>query len=200
MSLDHQRFLTGDPLTAMLFREAARQWARRYFDDAARIDSVVQDALLEMLERLRAGEQPAHDRLAYWIYQCTHNAVRREQTRMRHSDAVPYESNVHGPAPLDMSEAMQLRMELQLFERALYALVDKTRRQIFEARVYGETYREIAAAHGVSETNARKSVSQVRKFLRGETDARDKREYLERLMRRFGRARQPSSSPPPARR
>jgi RNA polymerase sigma factor (sigma-70 family) len=187
MPLDHRRFLAGDPFTASLYRQASRQWARRYFDDPARIESVVQAALLEMLERLHGGEEPDPERIIYWIFKCTHNAVRRQQTRMRRTDAVPFESKQHGQSPIDMSQTLQDRRYLDMLKRALHAQIDKARRQIFEARMYGESYREIATTQDVTEVNARKSVSQVRKVLRNEAvalDTRDAISHRRRLRRR----------------
>lgn len=125
---------------------------------------MVQAALLEMLERLRAGEEPATDRILYWIFGCTNNAVRRELTRMRHHDAVSFESHVHGHAAVDISEALRQREDLEHIEHDLDACTERAR-EIFDARLRGLSYREIAATQQVSEETARKTVSDLRKRL-----------------------------------
>jgi RNA polymerase sigma factor (sigma-70 family) len=194
MLLDHRRFLAGDPTMASLFRQAACQWARRFFDDPVKIDSIVQAALLEMLSRLRAGQEPHSDRIVFWIRGCTNNVVRRELTRMRKEDFIGYESHLHGRAPTDMSQTLRLRREIEDVERGLDACDDQARR-IFEERVRGAAYREIAATQQVSEEAARASVSKIRKrLLRGLTK-RDKVEYLKREARPAGLGPQHASLP-----
>jgi DNA-directed RNA polymerase specialized sigma24 family protein len=195
MLLDHRRFLAGDPTMASRFRQAARQWTRRYFDDPDKIDSIVQAALLEMLGRLRAGEEPEPDRIAFWIRGCTNNVVRRELTRMRNADFIGYESHLHGRAPVDMSQTLRLRREIEHVERGLDDCEDQARR-IFEERVRGAAYREIAATQAVSEEAARASVSKLRKRLLRGLSKRDKVEYLKLEAKRAGLVDQHSVLPP----
>ena len=165
--LDHRRFLAGDPITAGLFRQAACRWARRFFEDPVKVDSVAQAALLEMLDKLRAGAEPERDRLVFWIRGCTNNAVRRELTRMRNEDFVGYESQLHGRASGDISQILRLRQQIEDVEQTLDACDDKAR-QVFAERVRGAAYREIAATQQISEEAARQTVSQLRKrLLRG---------------------------------
>lgn len=187
-----------DSATAGLFRQAARQWARRFFDDPAKIDSVVQAALVEMLDKLHAGDEPPPDRLLFWIRACTNNAVRRELTRMRHEDFVGYESQLHGRAADDISQTLRLRRELADIERDLDTFEDKAR-QIFAQRVRGAAYREIAATQQTSEQAARKSVSQIRKRLLRGISKRDHIEHLRREAKLAGLDDQRRLRPPKSR-
>lgn len=191
MLLDHRRFLAGDPLTVRLFYSASRQWVRRYFNNPAVIASVIQQALLEMTTRLRGGEEPEPERLVYWIYACTNNAVRRQQTRQRRHEADAYQSGIHGHATIDIGLAAELRQELEHLERTLERSGDKARKLI-EGRVRGMTYRELAKQCDMREGTARQSVCRLREQLVGELSARDKADYLMRQARIAGLESPPS--------
>lgn len=164
MSLDPRRYLDNDPRTVHIFGHIARRWARRHFDDPDQIESIVQTAQLEMTLRLRAGEQPAPERLAYWIGTCTRNVMRREWTRSRHATIVAFESELHGNADVDMSLALRLQSEIEDLEQTLDHADDRSLR-ILEGRVRGFTYREIATTNQMTEAAARKSMDRLRAWL-----------------------------------
>lgn len=171
MKFDHHSFLAGNRFTASLFHQAASQWVRKFFDDPVQIESVVHEALLEITDRLRAGEEPEPDRLVQWICNCTNNAVRRERTRVRNTDHVGYESRLHGRAA-NMSQTLRKREELELIEQCLDTC-DERARKIIQARVYGDEYREIAMMCKMTEVATRKAISNMRKRLRQDQALRD---------------------------
>jgi RNA polymerase sigma factor (sigma-70 family) len=184
--LDHRNFLANEPATVHFFVHAARRWARKFFGDPAKVDSVVQAALLEMTRRLRAGEEPPPERLGYWIYGCTNNAVRRELTRMRRDVFTSFESSVHGQLPVDISQAFRLQQELEEIERLLEQHTEARVREMLVDHVRGVSYRELAKLHELGEGAARESVCRVRKRLRGALTAREKLECLTQLATRAG--------------
>lgn len=169
MLVDHHQFLAGDRHAAYVFCTTAQQWARRYVDDPNILDSIVQQALLDMTDRLRAGENPEPDRLVFWICTCTNNVVRRELRRIRRSSSVAFESQLHGSDPINMSHVLRIKEELDQVERAL-AKLDAQALALFRDRLRGDSYRELAATYEVSEGAARQSVSRTRKRLTNELD------------------------------
>lgn len=164
MLVDHHQFLAGDRHAVHVFRTTAQQWARRYVDDPNILGSIVQQALLDMTDRLRAGESPEPDRLVFWICTCTNNVVRRERRRIRRCSSVAFESQLHGNAPIDMSHVLRVKEELEQVELAL-AKLEAHAFALLKDRLRGDSYRELAATHEVSEGAARRSVSRTRKRL-----------------------------------
>lgn len=188
MDLDHRKFLAGDAKTVNMFIQATRDWVGKKFTNRARIESVVQAAIVEMLIKLQAGNVPKPGHTLRWIQTCANNAVRRERTRIEKAAAEVYESHMHGPGPVDMSHVYKLRRDLELIERLLDGCSPRAR-EIFAERIRGLTYKHIAQLHELSEEAARESVSRLRRQLIGEFTARDKVEYLMRQARRVhGRA------------
>lgn len=164
MLLHHRKFLAGDRHAVYVFRTTAQQWARRYVDDPNILDSIVQQALLDMTYRLRTGENPEPDRIVFWICSCTNNVVRRELRRIRRCSSVAFESQLHGSDPIDMSHVLRIKEDLEQVERAL-AKLEAHAFALFWDRLRGNSYRELAATHEVSEGAARQSVARIRKQL-----------------------------------
>ncbi|PRP95034.1 hypothetical protein ENSA5_40320 [Enhygromyxa salina] len=194
MLLDHRKFLAGDPRAGRLFLKTTRRWVQRFFANTAQIDSVVQAAITEMLDRLRAGEDPEADRTLQWIRACANNAVRRELTRTRNATSEMFESHLHGQASVDMSRTLRLREELEGVEDLLEGC-DPRARQILQDRVRGVAYREIARNYELGEGAARESVARLRRRLAGELTRRDKAEQLLRKAKRFKLARHSPTLP-----
>lgn len=184
--LDHLEFLANEPAAVRFFVHASRRWARKFFGDPVEIDSVVQAALLEITCRLRAGEEPPPERLVYWIYGCTNNAVRRKLTRIRRERFISFESSVHGQLPVDISQTIRLQQELEEIERSLEQHTDARVREMLVGHVRGLSYRELAKLHELSEGAARETVCRVRQRLRGALTAREKLECLTLLATRAG--------------
>lgn len=185
MSLDHRQFRAGDPHTVRRYLRAATTWARRFLDDPDRIESVVQTTMTEILSKLDGDQLPPPERATYWIYGCTHNAVRRELTRMRQAEHDAYDSHVHSHDPLDMSHVLRLREQIERVEAALDDC-ELHVREILIQRVRGESYREIAKIQGMTEAATRQAVRQLRMRLIGDFTAKDKADYLLHQAKRLG--------------
>jgi RNA polymerase sigma factor (sigma-70 family) len=184
MELDYRKFLAGDPKAVQAFVQVTRDWVRKRISNPVQVDSVVQAAIVEMLTKLRAGNEPEPGKTLRWIQTCANNAVRRELTRMRKAAVEAYESHAHGPGPVDMSRVYKVRRELEGI-KALLEGCNQQAREILEDRVRGLSYKHIAKLHQLSEEAARKSVTRLRRQLIGEFTTRDKVEYLMRQAKRF---------------
>jgi RNA polymerase sigma factor (sigma-70 family) len=202
--LDHQKLLAGDLSTTVLFLRVARQWARKFFRKRSQLDAVTQAAMLEMLDKLKAGDIPEPDRTLSWALTCANNAVRRELTRVRNHRTIVYESHQHSPNAAGASEWLRARDDLQRVN-ALLEDCDLDARRLLEAITRGHTYREIADEWGLGVGAARASVARLRKRLRAQLVAQDKRELLrqqiiDRTIVHQTTSRFESSSSTPARR
>jgi RNA polymerase sigma factor (sigma-70 family) len=187
VTLDHRKLLAHDPTTTQAFLDCIRGYVRRYFHRASEIHDVSQSAMLELVGKLRRGDEPTPDRTYYWVLNCASNAVRRELTRRRHR-VVSYESRLHGKPAANPSEAFEARREIERIDRLLADCSDVARRAL-EASVHGDTHREIAAELELGPGAVRMTISRVRATLSQRLTAEEKLERLRLLAARAGHGR-----------
>lgn len=166
MTLDYRKLLAGDPVTTRGFARVVRACVRRRFKfgTTSQIDAVVQDTWVELLAKLEAGNVPDPDRVEAWIALCASNASRREQTRIRNREAVPYESQTHTTAQVPLSERFRQREDLGHIESQLQGMSAEVL-QMFVMRLQGHSYAEIAKAVDTRPGAARTSMSRLRRQL-----------------------------------
>jgi RNA polymerase sigma factor (sigma-70 family) len=185
--LDHRKLLAGDPLTTQAFLKYIRSHVRRYFHRRSQIHDVSQAAMLDILARLRAGEEPEPDRVHYWVLNCANNAVKRELTRLRHR-AVSYESRLHSSPQPSPSAVLGAREKIERIDRLL-ADCGEVGRKALEATVQGHNHREIAEQLDMGPGAVRMTISRVRAVLSERLTAEEKLGRLRLLAKHAGHRR-----------
>lgn len=182
--LDPRKLLEGDPRTAEAFLKYIRSHVRRYFRRGSQIHDVSQAAMLDVIARLEAGEEPEPDRLHYWVLNCAKNAVRRELTRLRHR-AVSYESRLHCHPQASASAVLGAREEIERIDRLLTDCSEVGRKAL-AARLQGHTHREIAKQLDMESGAVRMTLTRLRATLSRRLSAEEKLKRLRLLAKRSG--------------
>lgn len=180
--LDPHKLRDGDPATVAAFQAILAKRLRRWFHDQTKVESLVNTALLELLEKFDRGDRPAVP--LYWALTAADNTARREFTRRRRK-VVAYESGLHGSASNDHQAIAEAREELARVNELL-AEVDERQIQILAAAARGLSYREIAAELGTTLSIVRTALWRLRTELQKQLSAQERLDDIRRLVRESG--------------
>lgn len=162
-----------------------RAHVRSYFNRESQIHDVTQDALLELLDKLKAGAEPPQP--VYWALTSANNAVRRELTRVRHR-VIEYESQLHGMIEYgepDWVALLDAREDLRRIN-ALLSDCEEAPLRALAGAAEGRDHRELAEQLGVSPGAARMTLARARAELSGRVSAQQKINELIALAKRAG--------------
>jgi RNA polymerase sigma-70 factor (ECF subfamily) len=170
-------FCAGD---AAAFDALFRRWAgpllrylERMLGEVGAAEELVQEAFLRV-HRARASYKP-DARFSSWLYRIgtnlALNELRRPGRRASHERVGESDGDALPAAPQPASDAVvDARREIGLLDQALRALPERQRAALWLVAIEGQSYAEVAASLGVTESAVKALVHRARVSLAGLRD------------------------------